>query len=105
MTTRAKSHAFGEVRAVTSMASNCRCDRPRVVTRPIPVAGSRARPAMVQDGVDDAGAVEADHHQQPPRHRRRLVPLLLQPAHVHSTSTRRAALAHPAERLTAPLAG
>jgi hypothetical protein len=30
MTTKAMSRALGEVRAATSIALNCRCDRPRV---------------------------------------------------------------------------
>jgi hypothetical protein len=37
---------------------------------------------MIEDGVDDAGAVERDHDRQPPRHRRRPEPAhFLQPAH------------------------
>jgi hypothetical protein len=37
---------------------------------------------VVEDGVDDAGVVEADHDGQPPGHGRGLEPAdLLQPAH------------------------
>jgi hypothetical protein len=38
---------------------------------------------VIEDGVDDAGAVEAGHDGQPPRDGGRLEPaLFLQPAHV-----------------------
>jgi len=41
-----------------------------------------SRRRIVQDGVDDAGAVEADHDRQPSGHGGRLEPAgLLQPAH------------------------
>jgi hypothetical protein len=41
------------------------------------------RRGLIQDGVDDAGAVEADHHRQPPRNRRGFESaLLLQPPYV-----------------------
>lgn len=43
------------------------------------IVGRRER----QDLVDDADAVEADHHRQPAGHRRRLVAAnILQPAHI-----------------------
>ena len=68
----------------SSIASNCRWDRPRVGDSG-GTLGRRTYSAgeCVQHPVDDAGAVEAGHHRQPPRHGRGLEPAdLLQPAHV-----------------------
>ena len=69
---------------MASIASNCRCVRPRVgdsggtLGRRTYSAG-----AVCQNLVDDAGAVEAGHDRHPAADRRRLVPVhFLHPPHV-----------------------
>lgn len=67
MATRAKSLMLADSLAAVSSASNCRCDRPCLGD-----SGGHCRaPDVVrgrvfEDRVDDAGAVEAGHHRQPP---------------------------------------
>jgi hypothetical protein len=82
--TRAKSLRLVDSRAVVSSASNCRWVRPRVGdSRGTVGRRSHCARGVLQQPVDDAGAVEPAHHRGPPGDRGRLEPAdLLAPAHV-----------------------
>ena len=72
--TRAKSNRLADCLAAVSIASNCRWVSPRVGDSAGHV-GRRTYSAgrVLQDAVDDAGAVEARDDRQPARHRRGLI--------------------------------